>query len=512
MIFPVATHFIQNLIMEDKTTTSNQNNNSFNRRDFIKGAALTAASFYIFPRHVLGGPGFIPPSDKFNVAGIGVGGMGRANLLNLSSQNIVALCDVDWDFAGKAFDKLGSDAEKAQARLQSATNEKERKSINDQITNFTQLKNQYPKAKRFKDYREMFDKMNKDIDGVVIATPDHTHAVIAMEAIRRKKHLYVQKPLTYTVHEARALTEAARKAKVITQMGNQGHSGDGTRQVVEWIQAGAIGSVNTVYSWTNRPIWPQGMPFPTATMAVPSTLDWEGFIGPAPMRAYNPDFHPFKWRGWTDFGVGALGDMGAHLLDQPNWALKLGAPVSVQASCTPWGGTKEAPMASYPLATQVTYKFAARGNMPEVTLIWLDGGLTPSIPDELGENEKFGDGGGGTLFIGDKGKLLHDTYGNNPRLLPTSKMASFNPPAPTLPRIDVSHEMDWVRCCKEKKQPSSSFDYSGPLTETMLLGMIATRFPGKRLLWDSASMKFTNFPEANQYVSREYRAGWSLNA
>lgn len=433
------------------------------------------------------------PSDKLNVAG-------------------VAMCDVDWDFAGKAYDRLSADLEGAQTRLKNATTDKDRKSINDQITNITQLKNQYPKAKRFTDYREMFDKMNKDIDGVMIATPDHTHAVIAMEAIRRKKHLYVQKPLTYTVHEARALAEAARKAKVITQMGNQGHSGEGTRQVVEWIQGGVIGPVRTVYSWTNRPIWPQGMPFPATSAAVPANLDWESYIGPAPMRAYNPDFHPFKWRGWTDYGVGALGDMGAHLLDQPNWALKLGAPVSVEASCTPWGGTKEAPMASYPLATQVTYKFAARENMPEVTLIWSDGGLMPGRPDEMEATEKLGDNGGGTLFIGEKGKLVHDTYGHNPRLLPVSQMASFKAPAPTLPRIDVSHEMDWVRCCKEKRQPSSSFDYSGPLTETMLLGMIATRFPGKKLLWDSANLKFTNFPDANKYVTREYRTGWSLNA
>ncbi|MDQ4141212.1 MAG: Gfo/Idh/MocA family oxidoreductase, partial [Bacteroidota bacterium] len=407
---------------------------------------------------------------------------------------------------------LGSDAEQAQTRLKNAATDKDRQNITNQINNFNQLKAQVPKAKRFKNYREMFDKMHKDIDGVVIATPDHTHAVIAMEAIRRKKHLYVQKPLTYTVHEARMLAEAARKAKVITQMGNQGHSGDGTRQVVEWIQAGVIGPVHTVYSWTNRPIWPQGMPFPKDTPAVPSDLDWENFIGPAPMRAYHPDYHPFKWRGWTDYGVGALGDMGAHLLDQPNWALKLGAPVSVEASCTPWGGTKEAPKASYPLATQVTYKFAARENMPELTLIWSDGGIMPARPTEVGENEVLGDNGGGTLYLGDKGKLVHDTYGHNPRLLPASVMSSFQAPAPTLPRIDVSHEMDWVRCCKEKRQPSSNFDYSGPLTETMLLGMIATRFPGKKLLWDSASMKFTNFPEANQYVAREYRSGWSLTA
>ncbi|QMU31347.1 Gfo/Idh/MocA family oxidoreductase [Adhaeribacter radiodurans] len=499
--------------MEDQQNTSEQSKNAFNRRDFIKGAALTAASFYIFPRHVLGGPGFVAPSDKFNIAGVGVGGMGRSNLLNLSSQNIVALCDVDWDFAGKAFDRLTSDAEKAQARLKDAATDKDRQNITNQINNFNQLKAQYPKAKRFKDYREMLDKMSKDIDGVVVATPDHTHAVIAMEAMRRKKHVYVQKPLTYTVHEARALAEAARKYKVITQMGNQGHSSEGARLINEWIWDGAIGKVSTVYAWTNRPIWPQGIPRPTETIATPEGLDWEVFLGPAPLRPYNPAYHPFKWRGWVDYGASALGDMGAHLLDHPNWALKLGAPVSVEATSTPFGGgNNKQDLATYPSGSMVTYEFAARENMPPVTLTWFDGGLMPPKPTEMGPDENM-DKSGGVLMIGDKGKLMHETYGSNPRLLPASRMAEYKQPAKTIPRIDVSHEMDWVRCAKDgKKQPSSNFDYAGPLTETMLLGIIATRFTGKKLLWDSAKMQFTNAPEANPFVTREYRSGWSLTA
>ena len=462
--------------MSDKTATpdSTPEKKNLNRRDFIKGAAITAASFYIFPRHVLGGPGFVAPSDTFNIAGIGVGSRGAQVLKDVAGHNIVALCDVDYSYAAKTFA-------------------------------------QYPKAKTFKDYRVMLDKMRKDIDGVVIATPDHNHAVIALEALKRKKHLYVEKPLTYSIQEARVLTEAARKAKVVTQMGNQGHSGEGARQINEMIWDGAIGNVSTVYAWTNRPTWPQGMNRPTTSMAVPGTLDWDLFIGPAPMRAYHPDYHPFKWRGWADYGVGALGDMGAHLLDHPNWALKLGAPVSVQASSTPWGGTKEDPRVSYPLASQVTYEFAARGNMPALTLIWSDGGIMPARPAELGADEPMGDKGGGVLYLGDKGKLLHDTYGHKPRLLPASRMAEYQMPAKTIPRIAGNHGLDWVRCAMDGKiQPSSSFDYSGPLTETMLLGMIATRFPGKKLLWDSAAMKFTNVPEANQFVSREYRPGWGL--
>ncbi|PWJ56894.1 oxidoreductase family protein [Dyadobacter jejuensis] len=443
------------------------------RRNFLKNTAVAATSFYILPRHVLGGPGFVAPSDKLNIAGVGVARMGRSNLKALSSENIVALCDVDFAYASPTFEE-------------------------------------YPKAKQFKDYRVMLETMHKDIDAVMIATPDHTHATIAMEALRYKKHLYVQKPLTYTVHEARELAKAAKKAKVVTSMGNQGHSSDDARKINEWIWDGAIGDVHTVYAWTNRPSWPQGMPRPTEAMAIPTTLDWDLFSGPAPLRAYHSAYHPWNWRGFSDYGIGALGDMGAHLLDHPNWALDLGAPISVEASCTPWGGTKEDPNVTYPLATQVTYQFAARGKRPPVTLIWCDGGILPAHPDELPAEELM-NRGGGVMMVGDKGKLIHGTYGSKPRLLPDTRMAEYKQPTPTIPRIATSHEMDWVRCCKDgKEQPLSNFDYSGPLTEMMLLGVLASRFIGKKLFWNSQEMKFTNAPEANQFVTREYRRGWEL--
>lgn len=499
--------------MKNEKKAAENQHKSFTRREFIKGATLSAAAFTIVPRHVLGGPGFIPPSDKVNIAGVGVGGMGRANLLNLSSQNIVALCDVDWDYAGKSFERLSTtDMERAQTRLKEAKDDKQRQSINDQITNFQQLSGQYPKAKQYKDYRQMLDKQ-KDIDAVVIATPDHTHAVIALAAMKLGKHVYVQKPLTYTVHEARVLAEEARKAKVITQMGNQGHSSDDARKINEWVQDGAIGKVSEVLVWTNRPIWPQGITRPTDTPPVPATLDWELFLGPAPYRPYNPAYTPFKWRGWVDYGVSALGDMGAHLIDHPNWALKLGAPVSVEATSTPFGKSKDSSgkdiLETYPQGSMVTYEFAARGDMPPVKLTWYDGGLMPTRPAEMEPTENI-DKGGGVLFIGDKGKLIHGTYGANPRLLPKDKMDSYQQPKPSIPRIATSHEMDWVNGIKNKKQPSSSFDYAGPLTETMLLGMVATMVPGKKLLWDGPNMKVTNVPEANEFVRRQYRQGWSL--
>jgi predicted dehydrogenase len=461
---------------------------------------------------VLGGPGYIPPSDKVNIAGVGVGGMGRANLLNLTSENIVALCDIDADYMGTAFARLPSDMEKAQTRLAEAKDENDRKGINTQIENFKRLNEQYPKAKQYKDYRQMLDKQ-KDIDALVIATPDHTHAIIALAAMKMGKHVYVQKPLTYTIHEARVLAEEARKAKVITQMGNQGHSSDDARKINEWIADGAIGKVSEVHVWTNRPIWPQGITRPTDSPAVPSTLDWELFLGPAPYRPYNPAYTPFKWRGWVDYGVSALGDMGAHLIDHPNWALKLGPPVSVEATSTPFGKSKDSSgkeiLETYPMGSTVYYEFAARGEMPPVTLIWYDGGLMPPRPEEMEATENI-DKGGGVLFIGDKGKLIHGTYGANPRLLPKAKMDSYKQPKPTIPRVSTSHEMDWVNGIKNNKQPSSNFDYAGPLTETMLLGMVATMVPGRKLLWDGPNMRVTNVAEANEFVRRQYRQGWNL--
>ncbi len=450
------------------------------RRNFIKGATA-AAAFTIVPRHVLGGAGYQAPSDKLNIATVGIGGMGKENTKACSEENIVALCDIDEKYAAPVWET-------------------------------------YPHAKKYLDFRVMLEKQ-KDIDAVIVATPDHNHAVIAMAAMQLGKHVYVQKPMTHSVFEARKLTEAARYYKVITQMGNQGHSGDGTRLVCEWIWDGAIGDVHEVHAWTNRPVWPQGVEVgrPTDTPAIPSTLNWDKWLGPAPFRPYHPDYLPEKWRAWWDFGTGSLGDLGCHVLDPAFWALNLKYPESVEGNIsTYWEGFwkyTEPKNEMYPRSTIVRYKFPARGNMPPVHLTWWDGGLMPPRPEILEEGRRLGDEDGGLLFIGDKGTLMVGCYGIGPRLIPETKMQEYQTPAPSLERIpegSAGHERDWVRACKDGKPACSNFDYSGPLTEMVLMGNLAVRFPQKRLLWDGVNMQVTNDEVANAYVRREYREGWSL--
>jgi len=457
-----------------------------NRREFVKVASASAAAFSIVPSYVLGRNGQTPPSGKLNIASVGVRGIGKINLHALckplservegqwpdaDSQNIIALCDVD------------------QNRLNEASAE-------------------YPEAKLYKDYRIMLEDMGDKIDAVVVTTPDHTHACISMEAMRRGKHVYVQKPLTRTVHEARVLTEAARKYGVVTQMGNQGHSSDSIRRICEWIWDGVIGDIREVHAWTDRPVWPQAIGRPKETPPVPETLDWDLWLGPAPYRPYHPAYLPFVWRGWVDFGVGALGDMACHILDPVFWALKLKYPSSVQASCTKIHG-KEYPE-TYPLASIIHYEFPAREAMPPVKLHWYDGGLLPERPDELETGRRMGEGGNGVIFVGDKGKLMCGAYGSSPQLIPYSKMKAYKKPEPTIPRVKTSHEMDWVNAIKEGRQPTSSFDYAGPFTEMVLMGNLSMFRPGEKLLWDGENMKVTNIPEVNKYINQTYRQGWRL--
>ena len=446
-----------------------------NRREFlgsVAAAAGAAAAFTIVPSHVLGGPGTTAPSGKLNIAGIGVGGMGGANIANCASENIVALCDVDHAYAAGTFNK-------------------------------------FPKAERYRDYREMLAKQ-KDIDAVVIGTPDHTHAVIAMAAIKAGKHVYCQKPLTHDVYEARALAEAAKKAKVVTQMGIQGHSGEGARRICEWIWDGAIGEIRQVDAWCSLTYYPHGhagwssrwSTKPTDTPPPPAGMDWDLWIGPAPMRAYHPAYHPQVWRCWLDFGNGMMGDRGAHTLDPVYWALKLTQPTSIDATST--YPNKE----QHPLACIVTYEFPARQSLPPVTLRWYDG-LRPPRPVELEDGRRMGDDEGGVIFIGDKGKIMCGTYGNGPRLIPESKMKAYKQPKQTLPAVAGGHEQDWIRACKAGTPAGAGFDYSGPLTEVCLLGNLAKRVDA-RVLWDAANLKVTNIPEANQFVRTTYREGWSL--
>jgi len=506
------------------------------RRTFLTNVAAGGAAIAIVPRHVLG-RGFTPPSDMLNIAGVGVGGMGRTNLINLSSQNIVALCDVDWGYAGKGFDGLDSEIADLQKRLDQPTPKPEpgkppvefnRVKAKARLAGMIRLKNEHlPKAKRYQDYREMLEHQ-KDIDAVLVATPDHMHAHVALAAMALGKHVYVQKPLAWSISEARQLAQRAKETKVATQMGNQGHSFDDARTTVEYIQAGAIGEVREVHVWTNRPLgfWPQGVPRPEAlkepadklrwngqgvnerlaaalagNYPVPDKLSWDLFLGVAPQVSYHPIYHPFNWRGWSDWGVGAIGDMGAHLIDHSMWALELGFPASVETVSTPYNGV------SYPHATQTFYEFPARGSMPPVKLTWYDGGLMPDKPAELGDEDL--NKGGGALLIGSKGKLLHDTYGLKPRLLPKPLNDSYGRPPQKLPRIaNEDHEMNWVNAAKGTTEASCPFEYAARLTEVMLLGVVALR-AGKKINYDGANMRVTNVATANDFLRREYRQGWA---
>lgn len=509
------------------------------RRKFLADAAAGTTAFMIVPRHVLG-RGYTAPSDLLNIAGVGVGGMGRANLINLASQNIVAVCDVDWGYVDKVYAKADSEIQALRTRIDSPDPQpapgqppvefdraKARKRLDGMIRLNTE---HWPKVKRYQDYREMLDKQ-KDIDAVVVATADHMHAPIALAAMDLNKHVYVQKPLTWSIDESRRLARRAKELKIATQMGNQGHSLDDARKTVEYIRSGAIGHVREVHVWTNRPLgfWPQGVPRPEALKApaetlpwngqgvtarlanafagsypVPDTLAWDLFLGVGPKVEYHPIYHPFNWRGWVDWGVGAIGDMGAHLIDHSMWALELGFPTTIETVSTPFNG------ATYPLATQTFYEFPARGAMPAVKMTWYDGGLLPPKPEEMGEEEL--NKGGGVLIVGSKGKLMHDTYGLKPRLLPHTLHDSYGLPPLKLPRIPgEDHEMNWVDAAKGKAQASCPFEYAARLTEVMLLGVVALR-AGKKIHYDGAAMRITNVPAANDFLRREYREGWSSTA
>jgi len=446
------------------------NRSNISRRNFLGNTLLAATAVTILPSNVIAGLGHKAPSDKLNIAGIGVGGMGFNNLSNMDTENIVALCDIDSKYAGRnAFRK-------------------------------------WPLAAKFQDYREMFDK-RKDIDAVMIATPDHSHALPALMAMKAGKHVYLQKPLTHSVFESRIMTETALRYGVATQMGNQGNSGEGIRRICEWIWAGTIGEITSVDAWTNRPIWPQGLERPTDKMRVPNTLNWDLFIGPAKFRPYHEVYTPWNWRGWWDFGTGALGDMACHILDPVFKALMLQYPTAVEGSST------QINTESAPTAEKVTYWFPRRDNlpkvgMPEVKITWYDGGMLPERPIELADGEPMGNSSGGVIFYGTKGKIMCGSSAANPTLLPSSEMAHFNEPGKIIRRIQNAetngHEQDWIRAAKENKEnrveASSNFSYSGPLNEMVVMGVLAVRLQDlkKRLLWDGKNMQFTNIGYAEK--------------
>lgn len=468
-------------------------NENVSRRSFLKSAGLATAAFTIVPRFVLG-KGFVPPSDTLYIAGIGVGGKGESDLMGFAKNpkaKVAFLCDVD--------DRMTANSRK-----------------------------NFPTAKFYKDFRVMLDKEAKNIDAVSVSTPDHTHAVATMAAIQRGKHVYVQKPLTHSIYEARMLTEAAAKYKVVTQMGNQYASADYVRTAKEWVDAGLIGDVSTVLAWTNRPVWPQGIPTPTGKYDVPKELDWDLWLGPVKQMDYNPAYLPFNHRGWWQFGTGALGDMACHIMDAAFRILPIDYPSEVEcSSTTAWEGFfKEANYAdSCPASSIIHLKFPRKDGKGNINFTWMDGGLVPKRPEELLPDEQMGVGGNGYIFEGTKGKIMAN-YASPPLLLPTARMKEITLPSPTIPRIvggEAGHYTEWVDACLlgyGKKVLSSPFEYAGPFTEAVLMGNLAIRsyamrndkgYPGrKKLLWDAKNMKITNFDDANQFVKREYRAGWSL--
>ena len=470
---------------------------SISRRRFLRNSSLIGAGFFIVPRHVLG-RGFIAPSDKLNIAGIGVGGKGQGDLAEFAKSpkvNIVALCDVDDREAKKSREK-------------------------------------FPKASYYRDFREMLEKEKNNIDACSISTPDNTHAVATLAAMQLGKHVYTQKPLTHDIYEARILAQAAKKYKVITQMGNQGGSGDGVRKAKEMYDAGMIGDVTEAHAWTNRPVWPQGISTPTGKFDIPSELSWDLWLGPAKHIEYNPAYLPFNWRGWWAFGTGALGDMACHIMDPIYRILPIDYPDSAECSVGTvwkemWNDTQN--LDACPPASIIHLNYPRKDGKGNIKVSWHDGGLLPERPDELLPGEAFGNWDGGVLFVGTKGKLLLDCYGGNPRLLPTKLMSEKTMPKESIKRVPEGHYLQWVNACIEgygKGVTSSPFEYAGPFTESILMGNLAIRswmiknpklkgwedkyLGRKKLLWDAKNMKVTNFDEANQFVKRDYRAGWEL--
>jgi hypothetical protein len=439
--------------------------NNVSRRRFLGTSAAAAAGITILPSNTIAGLGHKAPSDKLNIAAVGIGGMGFANLKNMETENIVALCDVDWGYSKRVFEH-------------------------------------YPNAKKYKDWRKMYDEMSDQFDAVLVATADHSHAAAAAHAMTLGKHVYVQKPLTHSVYESRLLTKLADKYQVATQMGNQGSSGEGVRQACEWMWNGEIGDITKVEAFTDRPIWPQGLNRPKEVMPVPDTLDWDLFIGPAAFREYNPIYTPWNWRGWWDFGTGALGDMACHVLHPVFMGLKLGYPTKAQGSstllltdCAP-----NAQMVNLTFPEREKQK-GVKMNLPEVDVTWYDGGLQPKKPEGWPAGKNMNDAGGGVIFHGTKDKLICGCYGKDPWLL-----SGRTPNVPkTLRRVENAmqggHKQDWIRACKEspenRVQPASPFSEAGPFNEMVVMGVLAVRLQGlnKELEWDGANMQFTNITD-----------------
>ncbi|MBC8870549.1 MAG: Gfo/Idh/MocA family oxidoreductase [Planctomycetes bacterium] len=440
------------------------------RRRFLGAMAGSALGFQIVPRCVLGGFGQTPPSEKLNIAGIGVGGQGGGLVRAMAGlgQNIVALCDVDGKYAARTF-------------------------------------NAYPDAQVFKDYRVLLEKRT-DLDAVAIGTPDHMHAPITLAALRAGRHVYVEKPMAHSIEEARVMTRTANQTGLVTQVGNAGHAGEGLRLTREWIQAGAIGTVREVHCWSDRPgrFWKQDIARPTETPPVPPDLDWNLWIGAAPMRPYHPVYCPRAWRGWFDFGTGAMGDMAVHNMDPAFYALDLDAPIAAEAQTS-----QPLQAESYPSWSIINYHFAAKGDRPAVKVTWYDGGKMPPRPTELESGRNLGDNG--IYFAGEAGTILCGGWAGTPRLIPESRMKDFQMPPKTIPR-SIGHIPEWIQACKDGKSENSKagFAYSGPYTEALLVGNLALRLQ-KPIQWDSTAMKATNAAEAEPLIRKTYREGFGID-
>ncbi|MEQ9823839.1 MAG: Gfo/Idh/MocA family oxidoreductase [Puniceicoccaceae bacterium] len=466
---------------------------SMNRRDFVKASAI-GASAVALPSFLRSNPETGTSNrEKLRIAIVGVGSKGIGPTVASVSENVVALCDVDKGLIQRQRSETGQRGVEFDKALRH---------------------HESNGAKWFQDYRIMFEEMTDQIDAVIISTPDHMHYPIAMSAINLGKHVYCEKPLTHTVDEARKLAAAAKKKGVVTQMGNQGHSLDGTRNVREWIQAGVIGDIREVHSWTDRPAvyWQQGLDQPDHSKAIPvipEGLDWDLWQGVADRRAYDPAYVPFSWRAYVDYGCGALGDMACHIMDSAFWGLDLGSPTEIEAITTKMNNF------SFPVSSVVTYQFPARGSMPPVTYKWYDGDLRPVIPEFLKDVEQLSQANfpsNGSLILGEGAAILTDTYSQRAQILPNDKFMELRSKLPpkTLPRIKASHLEEFYNAIKEGREASSDFSYAGPFTETVLLGVIAQR-TGRKLRFDGSAGKFIGDDEANKLIAKDYPSGWILS-
>lgn len=436
------------------------------RRQFLKTTTAAVAGFVIVPRHVVAGAETAPPSEKLNIAGIGIGGQGGGVLRDMADENIVALCDVDSNKAAETF-------------------------------------NRFERAKKYKDYRVLLDQ-EKGIDAVMIATPDHMHAPITVAALRSGKHVYVEKPMAHSIEEARVMTRLAKETGLVTQMGNNGHAGEGLRLTREWIQAGAIGKVTDIHCWSDRPghFWKQGLDRPTDKPPVPEGLDWDLWLGAAQERPYHSVYHPSTWRGWIDFGTGALGDMAIHNMDPAFYALDLGPPVATEAK------TSELKPESYPEWNIISYEFAANGDQPAVKITWYDGGKMPPNPRDREDANPLGDNG--IYFVGDRGTIVCGGWSGSPALYPARRRDEFERPEKAIPR-SIGHRTEWIQACKDRKpdDAKAGFAYSGPFTEALLVGNLAVLLQ-KRIEWNAQEMIATNAPEAVRLIRKEYRKGFEI--